>query len=57
MQATLKQVESSEFLSAVDNGLKDIEDGKIYHIDTLWEALEQLNQNDDEIKIVEGINV
>ena len=40
MQAALKQVESREFLSSLDKGLKDIKEGKTHHIDRLWDALD-----------------
>ena len=38
-----------KFLHLLSCGLKDVEDGKVHDIETLWDKL------DEEIKIVEGV--
>ena len=40
MQAALKEVEAKEFLAHLDNGLKDLKEGNLHPIDTLWDALD-----------------
>jgi PHD/YefM family antitoxin component YafN of YafNO toxin-antitoxin module len=41
MQEALKKQEASEIVSSIGKGLSDIEKGHIYHIDDLWDKLDE----------------
>lgn len=40
MKEALKEVEARKLLHSIKDGLQDIKDGNIHHIDTLWDALD-----------------
>lgn len=40
MKETLKKLESKEIVSSIQNGLKDIKEGKTKSIETLWNELD-----------------
>lgn len=39
MRERLKEIEAKEILSSIENGLKDVKDGKTHSIDTLWDEI------------------